>query len=163
MRLKIASLGLIPTGSSDHDIIEHHSIRRVAQLLKDFRPSKPPGDARQRVQLRLLIFFWQQQQTDQVDRLAIDGVEIYRLSQSRHYSERMFHLLQPHVRNRHPIADAGRSESSRFGRAWKTISSSTFSTRAARRARSRSNAVLSCTERSVTVSIIRQLCSKSMV
>ena len=55
--LKIASLRSIPTGSSDHDIVEHHAIRRVAQLLEEFRPSKSSGDASQRAQLRTLIFF----------------------------------------------------------------------------------------------------------
>ena len=55
--LKIASLRTIPTGSSGHDIIEHHAIRRAAQLLEEFGPSKSSGDASQRVQLRTLIFF----------------------------------------------------------------------------------------------------------
>jgi hypothetical protein len=55
--LKIASLRTIPTGSSDHDIIEHHAIWRAAQLLEELRPSKSSGDASQRVQLRTLIFF----------------------------------------------------------------------------------------------------------
>src|SRR5262245_60961531 len=55
--LKIVSLRTIPTGSSDHDIIEHHAIRRTAQLVEEFRPSKSSGDASQPVQLRTLIFF----------------------------------------------------------------------------------------------------------
>jgi len=42
--------------------------------------------------------------------LPIDGVEIDRLFQSRQYSEWLFHLLQPHVRKRHPVADPSRSE-----------------------------------------------------
>jgi hypothetical protein len=41
---EIASLGPIHAGSSDHDIIEHHAIGRAAQLLEDFRRSKPSGD-----------------------------------------------------------------------------------------------------------------------
>ena len=55
--LKIASLRTIPTGSSDHDIIEHHAIGRAAQLLEDFRRSKSSGDGGKHIQLRLLIFF----------------------------------------------------------------------------------------------------------
>jgi|SRR5215467_6224904 hypothetical protein len=55
--LKIGSLRSIPTGSSNHDIIERHAIRRAAQLLEELRPSKSSGDASQRVQLRTLIFF----------------------------------------------------------------------------------------------------------
>jgi hypothetical protein len=44
--MKIVSLR--PTDSPYHDVIKHHSIRRVAQLLKDFRSSKSPGHASQR-------------------------------------------------------------------------------------------------------------------
>ena len=53
----IASLGSIEAGSSDHDIIEHHAIGRAAQLLEQFRRSKPSGDGGQHIELRLLIFF----------------------------------------------------------------------------------------------------------
>jgi hypothetical protein len=55
--LKIASLGSIQAGSSDHEVIEHHAIGRAAQLLEELRRSKPSGDGSQRVQLGLLIFF----------------------------------------------------------------------------------------------------------
>ena len=54
---EIASLGSVHAGSSDHDVIEHHAIGRAAQLLEDFRRSKPSGDGGKHIELRLLIFF----------------------------------------------------------------------------------------------------------
>jgi hypothetical protein len=53
--MKIVSLR--PTGSPYHDVIEHHSIVRVAQLLKDFRGSKSLGHASQRGELGSLVSF----------------------------------------------------------------------------------------------------------
>src|SRR5215831_3228986 len=87
MSSKVASLRSVPAGSSRHDIIEHHPIRCPAQILENFWPSKSSGDGSERVQLGLLIFFGQQQQTDEVHRFPINGVEIYRVFQSRQYSE----------------------------------------------------------------------------
>jgi hypothetical protein len=55
--VEIASLGSVQAGSSDHDVIEHHAIGRAAQLLEDFRRSKPSGDGGKHIELRLLIFF----------------------------------------------------------------------------------------------------------
>jgi hypothetical protein len=55
LHMKIVSLR--PTGSPYHDVVEHHSIGRVAQLLKDFRSSKSPGHASQRGELGSLVSF----------------------------------------------------------------------------------------------------------
>lgn len=89
-----------------HHVIECHSIGRVAQLLKDFRSSKSPGDAGQRGELDCLVSFCQEYQANEIDSLSVDSVEVDRLSQSHQYPEWLLHLLQPHVRNRHPVANS---------------------------------------------------------
>src|SRR5262245_47180212 len=48
---KMPSLRSIDFGPSDHEIIEHDAIGRAAQLLEEFRHSKPSGDGSQRVRL----------------------------------------------------------------------------------------------------------------
>ena len=53
--MKVASL--VPTGSPYHDIIEHCSIGRVAQLLKNIGSTESSGHAGQRSQLGSLVFF----------------------------------------------------------------------------------------------------------
>ena len=65
-----------------HDVIEYHSIGRAAQLLKEFRSSKSPGDASQRGELDFLVSFSQEYQANEIDWLSVNGVEVDGLSQS---------------------------------------------------------------------------------
>ena len=56
-RGEMASLRAILPRSSSHEIVEYDAIRRLAQFLEEFRPSKSSGDASQRVELCTLVFF----------------------------------------------------------------------------------------------------------
>ena len=74
--------------------------------MKDSRSSKPPGDASQSGELDSLVSLCQENQANEINALSINRVEVDGLSQSHQYSKGLLHLLQPHVRNCHPVANS---------------------------------------------------------
>ena len=79
-------------------------------MLRDLGVAQQARNARQRLQVVGARGFRRQQQENQIDRLAVERLEIDRLVQPREQAEQPTELRQLAVRNGDAIADAGRAE-----------------------------------------------------
>ena len=90
--------------------VERLGVARVAQLARDVRIAQQPRHARQRLEMIGAGAFRREQQEDQIDRLAVERLEIDRPLQPRKQPEQLVELRQLAVRNGDAVADAGRAE-----------------------------------------------------
>ena len=91
--------------------IHVHTVARATQRGRHRRSPQLARDTCQRAKLLLAACaFRKQQQRNDIDGFAIDGVVIDRLLEASEQAERRFGLLKSRVRYRHAAADSGRSE-----------------------------------------------------
>src|SRR5580698_3900898 len=91
--------------------IHVHTVARAPKRGRDRRSPQLARDTRQRAELLLAArAFRKQQQRNDIDGFAIDGIVIDRLLEANEQAERRQNLLKSCVRYRYPAADAGRSQ-----------------------------------------------------
>src|SRR5580698_6608217 len=91
--------------------IHVHTVARAPKRGRDRRSPQLACDTRQRAELLLAArAFRKQQQSNDIDGLAIDGIVVDRLLEASEQTERGLDLLKSRVWDRHAAADAGRSQ-----------------------------------------------------
>src|SRR6476661_7224036 len=82
----------------------------TADPLQRFRLPQRPGGASECIALCAIAGLGNQQQNDDVNRLAVDGVEVDGMAEAGEKRKRRLKTRQPRMRQRHAIADAGRAK-----------------------------------------------------
>src|SRR5580704_12864747 len=90
--------------------VQRFSIVRGAQLVDDRRLAQQPGDAGQCLEVIGAGAFGRQQKKDQIDRLAVERLEIDRPVEPREQSEQAAEVRHLAVRNGDAVADGRGAE-----------------------------------------------------
>jgi len=91
----------------DNDLVQRLAVRGLAQTLADVGTVEHAGDLAEQFQVFVGRRFRHQQDEQQVDRRAIDGVEIDGCFQMENRTQRAAAATQAAVRNGDAVAEAG--------------------------------------------------------